>query len=55
METDLEYWKNEQSRLLAEMPYSALRGLYWVPYMPTLVSVSKMKLRKVYLILTKLP
>ena len=27
MEIDLEYWKNEQSRLLAEMPVSALHSL----------------------------
>ena len=55
MEIDFEYWKNEQSRLLAEMPHSSLRGLSWVPNMPSLVQVSKMKLRKVYLLLTKLP
>ena len=27
MEIDFEYWKNEQARLLAEMPHSSLRGL----------------------------
>ena len=27
MDIDLEYWQNEQSRLLAEMPQSSLRGL----------------------------
>ena len=41
--------------MLAEMPHSSLRGLSWVPNMPSLVQVSKMKLRKVYLLLTKLP